>query len=272
MASIRCISACLVVLTLPAWLASARAQIGPPELIDDLVLANHILFDQGVLDGFGHVSVRNPANPEHFFLSRARAPSQIEAEDIIEFDLDGKPVAGPRDKSAYSELFIHSEVLRARPDVNGVVHSHSPDIVPFGVVQTPLRPLANTGMFLCGGAPIFDISEYFPDAPYLLVNTGAKGKALAKTLGGYTVALMRGHGDTVVGPSLRIAVSNAIYTALAGRLMAQAIAISGGGPIKYLSESECANAKTPIIAEAAHGFDRSWENWVAQANLHFGKR
>lgn len=251
------------------WAAGASGQVGPPALISELVVANHILFDQGVVDGFGHVSVRNPANPERFFLSRARAPSMVEAADIMEFDLDGKPVNGPRDKPIFQELYIHAEVLRARRDINSVVHSHSPGVVPFGVVKTPLRPISQTGSFLCGGVPNFELRDGFADAANLLVTSGDKGKALAKVLGDHPVALMRGHGDTVVGAGIREAAYRAIYTEVAARLTAQAIALAGGEQVKYLSEAECARAlATGGSAGGSEGVDRNWEIWAAHAEAN----
>jgi HCOMODA/2-hydroxy-3-carboxy-muconic semialdehyde decarboxylase len=253
--------------------APAKAQVGPPGLIADLVTANHILYDQGVVDGFGHVSVRNPANPERFFLSRARAPSMVEAADIMEFDLDGKPTGGPRDKPVFQELYIHAEVFRARPDVNGVVHSHSPAVVPFGVVKTPFRPVSQTGSFLCGGVPNFDLRDDFPDAPNLLVTSSAKGASLAKKLGDRPVALMRGHGDTVAGASLKEAVYLAIFTEVAAKLTTQAIALAQGGPVIYIGDHECErNLPSSRSKGASEGIDRNWEIWAAEAAAHRGGR
>src|SRR5436189_1340550 len=93
-------------------------------VIDDLVMGNRILYHQGVVDGYGHVSGRDPRNPERFLLSRARAPGLVEPSDIMEFGLDGEPIDHDG-RPVYSERFIHSEIYRARSDVNGVVHSHS---------------------------------------------------------------------------------------------------------------------------------------------------
>ncbi len=261
-----------VVMAIGAFASTVRAQIGPPDLIADLVTANHILYDQGVVDGFGHVSVRNPANPERFFLSRARAPSMVEAADIMEFDLDGKPTGGPQDKPVFQELYIHAEVFRARPDVHGVVHSHSPAVVPFGVVKTPFRPVSQTGAFLCGGVPNFDLRDDFPDAPNLLVTSSAKGAALAKALGDRPVALMRGHGDTVAGASLKEAVYLAIFTEVAARLTSQAIMISGGGPITYLGDHESERNPPRRAKGASEGIDRNWEIWASEALARRTKR
>jgi ribulose-5-phosphate 4-epimerase/fuculose-1-phosphate aldolase len=82
----------------------------------ELVDANHILFDQGVVDGFGHVSMRHPVRSDHFLLARSMAPALVTAKDVLEFDPGGTPVAadGP---AVYLERFIHSEIYRTRPDV-----------------------------------------------------------------------------------------------------------------------------------------------------------
>ena len=255
-----------ITLAVGAFMQPAAAQVGPPSLIADLVSANHILFDQGVVDGFGHISVRNPANPERFFLSRARAPAEVEAADIMEFDFDGKPTGGPRDKPVFRELYIHAEVLRAHRNVNAVVHSHSPAVIPFGVVETPFRPVSQTGSFLCGGVPNFELLEKFPDAPNLLVTSGEKGRALAEAIGNRPVALMRGHGNTVVGSSIKEAVFRAVFTEVAARLTSQAIMLAGGGKVKDLSDKEC---ETTVAAGqtsgSSEGLERNWETWAKQA-------
>src|SRR5215468_5255025 len=202
--------------------AAARAQAAPElaALIDDLVVANHILYHQGVLDGFGHVSVRHPGVPGHFLMARALAPGRVTRDDILEFDADAKPVkaGGP---PVYSERFIHSEIYRARPDVMAVIHSHSPTVIPFSVTQVRLRPVATTASFLSPAVPVFEMRES-AGMTNLLVDDTARGKALAAVLGANPVALMRGHGDVVVGPGVRRAVSRAIYTEINARLQLQA--------------------------------------------------
>jgi ribulose-5-phosphate 4-epimerase/fuculose-1-phosphate aldolase len=254
-----------VSIAIGAMMQSATAQVGPSALIADLVMANHILFDQGVVDGFGHVSVRNPANPERFFLSRARAPSEVEASDIMEFDFDGNPTNGPRDKPVFRELYIHAEVLRAHPSVNAVVHSHSPAVIPFGVVETPFRPVSQTGSFLCGGVPNFELLEKFPDAPNLLVTSSEKGRALAEKIGDRPVALMRGHGNTVVGANIKEVVFRAVFTEVAARLTSQAIMLAGGGKVTYLSDRECTSAVAAgQTSGSSEGLDRNWESWAKQ--------
>ena len=240
---------------------AAASIVGSPALIADLVMASHILFDQGVVDGFGHVSARNPENPERFFLSRARAPSEIEPADIMEFDFDGNITGGPRDKPVFRELYIHAEVLRARLDVNAVAHSHSPAVIPFGVVETPFRPVSQTGSFLCGGVPVFELLDKFPDAPNLLVTSTPKGEALAESLGDRPVALMRGHGNTVVGASVREVVFRSVFTEVAARLATQAIMLAQGGKVKYLADRAGAKVEPSGSNE---GIERNWETWARQ--------
>src|ERR1700722_16900550 len=105
-----------------------------PAAIEDLVAANRILADQGVLDGYGHVSVRHPKAPDRYFLSRSLSPAVITVDDIMEYDLDSNPV-DQRGRLMYLERCIHGEIYRARPDVSAIVHSHSPTVVPFSVVR-----------------------------------------------------------------------------------------------------------------------------------------
>jgi len=183
--------------------AQSPASAGPvdPKLLDDLVAANRILADQGVVDGYGHVSVRHPADPQRYLMSRSIAPELVTAADVMEYDLDSTAVE-PRGRTGYLERFIHGEIYRARPDVRAVVHNHSPSVIPFGVSQVPLKPLYHMSAFLGGGVPVFDIKAAAGQPTDMLVRTPALGRALAQTLGERPVALMRGHGAVVVGDSL----------------------------------------------------------------------
>ena len=195
----RLLAASAVVLAIAATLPSrASAQSNPDlkALIDDLVAANRILYRQGVVDGFGHVSVRHPARADRFLLSAAKAPGRVTAEDIMEFDLDGKAIDG-RDRTVYSERFIHSEVYKARADVNAVVHSHSPTVIPFSVTKVPLRPVHNTASFLAPEVPVFEMRNVAGMTNNLVTNS-ARGKALVEVLGDRPVALLRGHGHAAM--------------------------------------------------------------------------
>lgn len=256
-----CTCACAAVLA-PGRLraqAPAPASAGPadPTVVEDLVAANRILFDQGVVDGFGHVSARHDKDPDRFLLSRSMAPGLVTAADIMEFDLDGTPV-DPRGRAVYLERFIHGEIYRLRPDVAAVVHSHSPAVIPFGVSHAPLRPLYHMSGFLGTGAPVFEIRDAGGPATDMLIRNRELGHALAAALGDRPVILMRGHGSTVVGPSIRQAVFRAVYTEVNARLESEALRL---GDVTFLNEQEAAKAMTTNAAQV----DRPWELWRKKA-------
>jgi HCOMODA/2-hydroxy-3-carboxy-muconic semialdehyde decarboxylase len=228
-----------------------------PQLREDLVDANHILFNQGVLDAFGHVSARHPRRPDRFLLSRNLAPALVAIDDIQTFDLDGNVVDD--DRRVYLERFIHGEIYRARADVGAVVHSHSQSVVPFSVVKSAtFRPLSHMGGFLGDGAARFEIRDFAGDASDLLVRNGALGAALAKSLGNRHVVLMRGHGSTVVGPTLKHAVYRAIYTEVNARLLSEALRLGG---VEYLSTGE---ARATMETNEGQ-LERPWALWKAAA-------
>jgi HCOMODA/2-hydroxy-3-carboxy-muconic semialdehyde decarboxylase len=242
----------------PVAAQNPPASAGPvdPALIEDLVTASRILADQGVLDAYGHVSMRHPANPNRYLMARAVAPAIVTAADIMEYDLDSNPV-DRQGRGMFLERFIHGEIYKARPDVNAVVHSHSPGVIPFGITQVPMRPVFHTAAFLWGGVPVWEISE---DAGVtdMLVRTGALGQSLAKKLGDKPVVLMRGHGNVVVGPTVKRAVIRAVYTEVNARLQSAAIAL--GGPIRFISPEEGAMRDKAPGEEA-----RTWDVWKSKA-------
>src|SRR5215510_8200590 len=194
----------LVAVLWPVWHAPALAQAQSgsgapvePAVIEDLVAANRILADQGVLDGFGHVSMRHPANPANLLMSRSLAPALTTAADILEYDADCNAV-DDRGRASFLERFIHCEIYRARPDVKSVIHTHSPGVVPFAASTVPLRPMYHVAGFLAAGVPVFEIRNVAGMTNMLIANA-TLGKALAETLGDKAVVLMRGHGNVVVG-------------------------------------------------------------------------
>ena len=227
--------------------------------IRELVDANHILFDQGVVDGFGHVSVRHPERRDRFLLARSMAPALVTEKDILEYDLDGNPVV-PGSPPAYLERFIHGEIYRKRGDVVSVVHSHSPSVVPFSVVTgTRLRPVCHMCGFLSEkGTPIFEIRDFAGPGSDLLITSGKLGAALADTLSDGPAVLMRGHGSTVVGSTLRQAVFRAVYTEIGARLQMDAMRL---GPVTYLTEEETVGTTKTISTQ----YDRSWLLWLKAA-------
>jgi ribulose-5-phosphate 4-epimerase/fuculose-1-phosphate aldolase len=226
-------------------------------LIEDLVAANRILARHGVLDGFGHVSVRHPVRPDRFLLSCSRAPELVSPADIMTFDLDSNPVGGdPR--RPYLERFIHGEVYRARQEVRAVVHSHSPSVIPFAASSVKLRPVYHMGSFLSGGAPVFDIRTHF-GCTDMLVRNREQGVALAGELGTQAVVLMRGHGFVAVAESIPVVVYRAIYTEVNAAAQQKAIAL--GGTVTYLEPDEASRSDETNRGVA----DRPWELWKRQA-------
>ena len=223
-----------------------------PALVERLAVANRILYDQGVVDGFGHVSVRHDASAEHFLLARNMAPALVAPADILTFDLDGQALDADG-RRVYLERFIHAGIYRVRHDVNAVVHSHSPTVIPFAATRTPLRPVYHMSGFLATGSPIFEIRDVAGDTD-LLIRDQALGGALATALGPHSTVLMRGHGVTVVGATLEQAVYRAVYAETNARLQAQAIAL---GDVTYLNDREAAMAATTNDTQLA----RVWELW-----------
>ena len=222
--------------------------------LEDLVAASRILADQGVVDGYGHVSVRLDRDPNRYLMSRSLAPALVTAADIMEWDLDSVPV-DPRGRTGFIERFIHGEIYKARPDVNAVVHNHSPSVIPFSVTTAPLQPLYHMSAFLGGGVPVFDIKTAAGESTDMLIRNPALGRALAQTLGPRPVALMRGHGAVVVGPTVQLAVFRSIYTEMNAKLQAQAMAL--GGAVRYLDPDEARQASQNVGGTIS----RPWELW-----------
>jgi ribulose-5-phosphate 4-epimerase/fuculose-1-phosphate aldolase len=250
-----------VLVALALWLLPLQADAQtpssmdrvPPDLIEDIVTGSRVLADFGVLDAFGHISARHPTNPGHFLMSRALAPALVTSDDIMEFDQDGNAVDA-RGRGVFLERFIHAEIYKARPDVMSVVHTHSPNVIPFSVSKTPLRPLYHNAAFLAAGVPVWDIAREFGPTD-MVVRDGGIGKSLARALSDKSVVLMRGHGDVAVGPAVKVAVFRAYYTDVNARLQAQAIGL--GTEVTYLSAEEGKNADAVNLAV----IDRVWNLW-----------
>jgi HCOMODA/2-hydroxy-3-carboxy-muconic semialdehyde decarboxylase len=234
---------------------------GPADrsLVADLVAANRILAMHGVLDGWGHVSVRHDRDPDRYLLSRSLAPELISSGDILEFDLDNDPV-NAKGANLYTERFIHGEIYKRRPDVVAVAHFHAPPVIPFGVIDVPLRPVYHRAAFIAQGVPVFEIREA-AGMTDLLIRNSALGAALAKSLGDKPAVLMRGHGATVVGPSLQRLVGRSIFLAMNATLQAQAMALAPGGRVNYLDPEEA----RLIEAREGYGLARAWEAWKRKA-------
>ena len=227
------------------------------QVLEDLALANHILVNQGVLDGFGHISVRHPHKPDRFFIARSMAPALVEVADIVEVDLEGN-VHDAQGRRTYVERFIHSAIYKARPDVMSVIHSHSPAVIPFGVTGARLRPICHMSGFLGAVTPVYEIRHSAGESTDLLISSQALGESLATTLGKANVALMRGHGSVTVGNSIKQAVFRGIYTESNARLQSEASRL---GEITFLTEAE---AQATSDMNDQH-LDRPWEMWKRDA-------
>ena len=221
--------------------------------LDDLAAASRILVDQGVFDAAGHVSMRHPAHPERFLMSRSLAPQLVTPDDIMEFTLDSEPCEA-RGRTPFIERYLHGEIYRARRDVMAVAHGHSPAVIPFGLVSTPMRATYHNAAFLAYGVPVFDIRARFGTTD-IVINSAARGAALAETLDDKVVVLLRAHGFVAVGPTLPAAVFRAVFTEVSARVQLQAERL--GGPMASLDLEE--GRKADAINLATVG--RSWELW-----------
>lgn len=226
------------------------------QIIGNLVAASRILAHEGVFDALGHVSVRHPDNPQRYLMSRSLAPALVTASDILEYDLDSNAVDG-QGKELFLERFIHGEMYKARSDVMAVIHSHSPTTIPFSISRTPLQPVFNGSAFLSPSVPVFDIRQA-AGMTDLLIGNGDLGKALSATLGQHAVALLRGHGNVVVGETVQQAVYRAIQTELNARLQLQAATLTG--PLIFLAPEEAVKVNARSKPEATQ-IRRTWELW-----------
>jgi HCOMODA/2-hydroxy-3-carboxy-muconic semialdehyde decarboxylase len=224
-------------------------------LMEDLVAANRILADQGIVDGYGHVSVRSERDPKRFFISRSLAPELVTADDIMELDLDANYIDA-RGRNSYQERFIHGEIYKARPDVMAVVHMHAPPVIPFGTTDVQMRPMFHMSAFIGEGLPVWDIRET-GGITDMLVTSNALGRSLATTLGDRGAVLMRGHGAAIVGPSLPIVVGRSIYLKINAEVQLQARLL--GGNIKYLDPAEARK-----IGDTDN-YQRAWQLWRRKA-------
>ena len=224
--------------------------------IEELVVANHILYDQNAVDGYGHISVRNPINPNTFFLARSIAPSMVQIEDIIEFDFEGKALNGDN-RTAYGERFIHSGIYKRRADVNSVVHGHAAPILPYGLTGKSLKPVYHMSAFLGAGAPIFEIRNFAKPSPDtdMFVSSVDLGEGLAQALGPNYFVLMRGHGYATAADSIRKAVFRSVYAVQNAAIQSEAMKM---GKPTYLTGEEARRSQETIEKT----INRPWDLWV----------
>ena len=227
------------------------------ELRHELAVANRILANEGIIDAFGHISVRNPKDPNRYFISRHRASELVEPSDILEMTLDSKPVV-PTNVRLYSEMVIHGEIYKARPDVNSVCHHHAPSVLPFCATGVELVPLFHLGGSLGTKVPFWDSRDEFGDTN-LLVSTPEEGASHARALGPHYMLLLRRHGASLAGKSLRECVFRSIYTTRNAELQLRAMAIGTPGPLSPGEVEKCGGHNL-----GPRGVERAWEYWVTR--------
>ncbi len=237
----------------PAMTAATNAPFASANLRADLAVANQILFDQDLNDGYGHISARHDGDPYRFVMIRDLAPGILDPDDAIEFDLDGMPIPGR--SGSCRERFIHGEIYKARADVMAVVHTHAPEMILFSVLHERLRPLYQMSSFLGDGAPVFEIRD-LPERSDLLISDAPRGTALARSLGEHAVVLMRGHGASIVGGSLQETIYRTIYAAQNARLQIDARRF---GEATYLDDVEIA------AIDNRGSFQKAWHFWKERA-------
>jgi ribulose-5-phosphate 4-epimerase/fuculose-1-phosphate aldolase len=231
--------------------------------ISELVIANRVVAHLKLVDSFGHVTVRNPENPQGFFMSRARAPRLVTKEDILEFDLDSAPV-DLRGLKPYSERFIHGCLYKSRPDVIAICHNHAHELLPLAVTKTVMRPALHSAAVIGHVVPVWDIRDEFGDTN-MLVTSNEMGNSLAAAVGKGKAALMRGHGSVVVGANIQDAVFTTFYLRLNAEIMIKAMSM--GETITYLSPGEVDRSGELHSQPAAQG--RAWEDWCSQAGIEY---
>ncbi len=247
-------------------MSNSPVSAGPIDaaVLADLAAASRVLAAQGVVDGFGHVSMRHPGSGARYLMSRSLAPALVTPDDIIEYDLDSQ-ACNAAGRASFLERFIHGAVYKARPDVMAVVHSHSPSVVPFGLVRIKMQAMFHNAAFLAAGVPVFDIRDKF-GATDMLVGNAPMGEALAESLGEHDVVLMRAHGSVACGPSLPMAVFRAVYTEVNARIQHWSLALAAGEPLAALDEQE------GLLADAVNqgAGVRAWDLWRTQIRAQVG--
>ena len=229
--------------------------------IRDLMIANRILGAEGVVDAYGHISVRNPDNPERYFLSQSRSPELVSEDDVMEYDLDSNPI-DQQGRPMYSERPIHGALYQARPDVMSVCHSHAYALVPFTVTDTPIKPIWTMSGAIGTEVPIWDIREEFGTKTNMLVTDNKKGRSLARKLGSRTCCMMRGHGAAIATRDLRLTVLVSVSLMLNATMLMQAMSI---GKVNFLTDDEVLGLTDIFTGDRTLG--RAWQYWARRVGF-----
>ncbi|GFF61368.1 fumarylacetoacetate hydrolase domain-containing protein 2 homolog [Aspergillus lentulus] len=252
-----------------------------PSIFRTLINGSHILHQHGILDAYGHLSVRHPEKTNTFLMPRNMAPALLSSRaDIVEYRVDDASPVDPTSPPGYVERFIHSEIYRRHPEIHSVIHSHSPAILPFTITGVELRPCVHMAGFLGSRVPMFDIAEFYSeeDVRDLLIRNQRLGKDLSACFESSenshpSVVLMRGHGFTVIGGGIEECVFRAIYTAENARVQTASLTLqlaAGTAPLKnnealyYLQDSEL-----PATTQMTQwSIMRPWNLWVRETEAN----
>ena len=230
------------------------------DVLNQLVIANRILAREGVIDDFGHVSVRHPTDPGRYFLSRSRSPEIVVREDIIEFTLEGEPIE-QNGRPMYRERALHGAVYMARPEMNSVTHHHARSVLPFSLTGRKLRPAFHMASVIGHEVPVWDSRDEFGDTN-MLIETMPQGHSMAAAMGGERCVLIRGHGATCCGASLREAVFVSVYLKENAELVLNTLPL---GEPAYLSAGEIDKTRTMLLSDLAQ--TRAWDYRAARAGF-----
>ncbi|MCH2674696.1 MAG: class II aldolase/adducin family protein [Dehalococcoidia bacterium] len=228
------------------------------EQLEELVTANRILAREGVVDAFGHISMRHPDRPDRYILSQSRAPNLVDIPDLMEYTIEGDPI-DQQGRNMYSERAIHGGIYEARDDVMSIVHNHSPTVVPFTVTKTPLRPIFHLAAIIGPELPVWDIRQKFGDTD-MLVKTMDQGRDLARCLGDRRVSLMRGHGCVIAGSNIKEVVMASVYLQVNAGLLLESLKL---GDVEYLTPGEIAEMSASQVKPGIQ--HRPWEYWANRA-------
>ena len=236
-------------------------------VLRDLMIANRILGNEGVVDAFGHISIRHPERPDRYFLSRSRSPMLVTEEDIIEFDLDSHAL-DQRGRAVYAERFIHGALYKARSDLMSVCHSHARQLIPFSVTGNRIRPVWLVSASMGSEVPIWDIRDDFPGDGEMMVTHDAAGQSLSRTVGKGNASLMRGHGAVIATSDIKSTVATSIALMLNAETLMSAHVLAlatGRGQIKYMTDAEV--EASSVTMSRPLGLHRAWEYWALRAGM-----
>jgi HCOMODA/2-hydroxy-3-carboxy-muconic semialdehyde decarboxylase len=220
---------------------------------EDLVTAYKILVNEDILDGFGHVSVRSAKDPNVFIIPRAMPPALVTLDDLLELNVSDSQPIDPKGRRVNGERYIHGEIYKARADVQAIIHSHSQSVIPLGLTSIKMRPVVSQAGFLPPETPVFEIRDARePGGRGMQVTDTARGAALARVLANHPAALMRGHGDVVVGGSVKQATVHSTYVNINARMQMQAMA---------LSPNFIAMTEAELFTPDEFDFNRPWEHF-----------